>query len=258
MVTGLLRAIDLSLQYGDMSVLERISLELHPGEVLGVVGPNGVGKTTLIKALGGVLNPVAGQVFLDEVDLDDMTHAQRAREIGVVPQASQLPVAFRALDVVLMGRTPYLGWLGREGPTDHKLALQVMQRTQTEHLADRRMGEMSGGEQQRVLIARALAQTPSVLLLDEPTAHLDLRYQDDVLKLVRSLASKEGYAVLLALHDLNLVSRFADRVALLSDKSIFRMGSPADVLQPDILEAVYGMKIVVADHPLYGTPLILT
>jgi len=257
-VNPILNATDLSLAYADKTVLEDISLELHHGEVLGVVGPNGVGKTTLIKALSGVLPPTRGHVMLGRKDLAAMPYHQRAREIAVVPQATRLPGAFTALDVVLMGRTPYLGWLGNEGEEDRRIALDAMQRTRTANLADRLIAEMSGGEQQRVLIARALTQTPSVLLLDEPTAHLDLRHQDDVLHLVRSLADQEQFAVLLALHDLNLVSRFADRVALLSNKSIFRLGPPDDVLQPAILEEVYGMKIVVTDHPLYGTPMVLT
>lgn len=257
-MTARLCARNVSLQYGDTSVLENISLAVKKGEVLGIVGPNGVGKTTLIKALSGILPLQAGRVTLSETDIAGMTYAERAREIAVVPQATQLPAAYTALDVVLMGRTPYLGWLGREGENDRSLAHQAMERTNTANLANRRIDEMSGGEQQRVLIARALTQTPSVLLLDEPTAHLDLRHQEEVLKLVRSLAAEEQFAVLLALHDLNLVARFADRVALLSNKAVFRLGSPAEVLQPDVLEAVYGMRIVVTDHPLHAIPLVLT
>jgi iron complex transport system ATP-binding protein len=232
-----------SVGYGDKKVLRHVSLGVETGEVLGVVGPNGVGKSTLIKAASGILPPLEGRVLING---------------AVVPQAVQLPETFQALDVVLMGRTPYLGWLGREGASDHRTAFEAMERTGTLHLTDRLVGELSGGEQQRLMIARALAQTPEILLLDEPTAHLDLKHQDEVLKIVRSLASKGGLAVLLTLHDLNLVARFADRVALLSDGKVRRLGNPAEVLTPDELAAVYGVAIQVMDHPIHGTPLVLT
>jgi iron complex transport system ATP-binding protein len=244
--------------YGQKRVLGDISLSLTPGEVLGVVGPNGVGKSTLVKAASGILPALDGQILLDNRDLGRFSPAERACTLAVVPQATQLPGAFTAQDVVLMGRTPYLGWLGREGDADRRIAAEAMRRTRTLDLLDRPVGELSGGEQQRVMIARALAQTPSILLLDEPTAHLDLRHQDEVLKLVRSLASDHGLAVMLTLHDLNLVARFTDRVALLSDGRVRSMGLPKDVLIPEELAEVYGITIHVADHPIHGTPLVLS
>jgi iron complex transport system ATP-binding protein len=246
-----------TLGYRERPVLTEISLSLQAGEVLGVVGPNGVGKSTLVKASAGTLVPFKGRVTVGGVDLRRMSPAERARWIAVVPQATRLAEAYRALDVVLMGRTPYLGWFGREGEADLGIALRAMERTGSRDLAERVIGELSGGERQRILIARALAQSPKVLLLDEPTAHLDLRHQDEVLKLVRSLADEAGLAVLLTLHDLNLVARFTDRVALLSNGRIRACGLPSDVLQPTILAQVYGMEIHVMDHPLYGTPMVL-
>ena len=247
-----------TLQYGDKPVLKNLDLTLVPGAVVGVVGPNGVGKSTMINALSGALLPTAGTITLNGVNLKDLSPGERAREIAVVPQAARLPAAFTAMEVVLMGRTPYLGWLGREDEFDREIARSALERTSTGQLADRRMGEMSGGEQQRVLIARALAQSPSILLLDEPTAHLDLRHQDEVLNLVRSLALGEGLAVFISLHDLNLVARFTDRIALLSNGRIHQFGKPEDVLQPDILAGVYGLKILVTTHPVHGTPLVLS
>jgi iron complex transport system ATP-binding protein len=247
-----------SIGYGQKRVLGDISLSLTPGEVLGVVGPNGVGKSTLVKAASGVLPAMEGRILLDERELALLSPVDRACTLAVVPQATQLPGAFSVLDVVLMGRTPYLGWFSREGEVDQRIAAEAMQRTGTLDLSDRPVGELSGGEQQRVMIARALAQTPAILLLDEPTAHLDLRHQDEVLKLVRSLALDHGLAVMLTLHDLNLVARFTDRVALLSDGRIRSLGLPKDVLRPDELAEVYGIKIHVADHPIHGTPLVLS
>lgn len=244
--------------YDGKPVLRDISMQLAPGQVLGVVGPNGVGKSTLLKTASGVLAPFKGDVRLEGEQLAGLSPARRAKEIAVVAQALHLPESFPAIDVVLMGRTPYLGWLGREGISDYEIALNAMNRTGTDPFADRRVGELSGGEQQRVLIARALAQSPRILLLDEPTAHLDLKHQEEVLSLVRSLALEQGLAVMITLHDLNLVARFADTVALLSDGAIRKLGAPADVLTPEELAEVYGLAIHVMDHPLHGTPLVLS
>lgn len=247
----------LSVGYPGLTVLRELDLRVEPGEVLAVVGPNGVGKSTLVRAASGALRPLAGSVEIDGRRLHELTPAQRARMVSVVPQASNLPPAFTALDVVLLGRTPYLGWLGSEGELDRRLVSEAMARTETLGLAQRRVGELSGGEQQRLLIARALAQGAPAMLLDEPTAHLDLRHQDRVLKLVRRLTDGQGLSVLLALHDLNLVARFADRVALLSDGRVRKIGRPQDVLTPEELAAVYGIQIHVMTNPFDGKPLVL-
>jgi iron complex transport system ATP-binding protein len=253
-----LELLSASLGYADHPVLRQVSLRVEPGEVLAVVGPNGVGKSTLIKAASGALPPLSGEVRINGQDLRSLRPAARARLVSVVPQATDLPGSFLALDVVLMGRTPYLRWLENEGALDQEAAQLAMQRTELAELAERPVGELSGGEQQRVLIARALAQQAPVMLLDEPTAHLDLRHQDQVLRLVRELARERSLAVLLALHDLNLVARFADRVALLSNGGVRALGKPEEVLTPDGLAEVYGMRIHVMPHPVFGTPLVLS
>ena len=247
----------LTVGYPGLTVLRELDLRVEPGEVLAVVGPNGVGKSTLVRAASGALRPLAGSVEIDGRRLHELPPAQRARMVSVVPQASNLPPAFTALDVVILGRTPYLGWLGSEGALDRRLAAEAMAHTETEALAHRQVGELSGGEQQRLLIARALAQGAPVMLLDEPTAHLDLRHQDRVLKLVRRLTREQGLSVLLALHDLNLVARFADRVALLSAGRVRKIGQPHEVLTPEELAAVYGIQIHVMTNPFDGKPLVL-
>lgn len=247
-----------TIGYGKVPVLREISLTVAPGEVLGIVGPNGVGKSTLIKAASGILTPDAGKILIDGHDVCQLSPPERARVMAVVPQAAQLPETFTVQDVVLMGRTPYLGWLDRESETDYEIASEAMTRTTISHLYNRHVGELSGGEQQRVFIARALAQTPSILLLDEPTAHLDLRHQDDILNLVRSLAVENGLTIVITLHDLNLVARFADRVALLSNGRVRSMGTPEQVLTPEELATVYGINIHVTSHPIHGTPLVLS
>jgi len=253
-----LELLNASLGYPEHPVLHQVSLRVDPGEVLAVVGPNGVGKSTLIKAASGALPPLSGEVRINGQDLRSLRPAARARLVSVVPQATDLPGNFLALDVVLMGRTPYLRWLENEGALDREAAQLAMERTELAELAERPVGELSGGEQQRVLIARALAQQAPVMLLDEPTAHLDLRHQDQVLRLVRELARERSLAVLLALHDLNLVARFADRVALLSNGGVRALGKPEAVLTPNGLAEVYGMRIHVMPHPVFGTPLVLS
>ena len=244
--------------YPKLTVLRDVTLEISPGEVVAVIGPNGVGKSTLVRVASGMLPPLSGRVGINGSRLDELAPAERARMVSVVPQATNLPPTFLAQEVVLMGRTPYLGWFESENEADHQKAREAMERTDTLGLIDRPIGELSGGEQQRLLIARALAQAAPIMLLDEPTAHLDLRHQGRVLGLVRALAKDEGLAVLLALHDLNLVSTFADRVALLSESVIRKVGTPEEVLVSNLLEAVYGIRIEVVPSPVDGKPLVLS
>jgi iron complex transport system ATP-binding protein len=248
---------DLSCGYGGTPVLSALNLEVEPGEVLAIVGPNGVGKSTLIRAASGSLKPLAGSVSIGGQDLALLNDAQRAQRVSVVSQALNLPEAYTVMDVVLMGRTPYLNWFEKESLEDHRAAMDALERTEMQALAWRRIGELSGGEQQRTIIARALAQATPVMLFDEPTAHLDLRHQERLLRLIRSLAEEERLAVLIALHDLNLVARLADRVALVSNGKIDSLGRPENVLHPDTLQRVYGIKIHVMTHPINGNPLIL-
>lgn len=257
-MSAILELIGASLGYPDRVVLEEINLVVEEGQVFAIVGPNGVGKSTMIKAASGILPLMGGEIRVDGQGILSMSPERRARRVGVVPQATQTPRVFTAEQIVLMGRTPYLGWLERESAADHEMAKQAMERTETTELADRIMGELSGGEQQRVMVARALAQSPRVMLLDEPTAHLDLRHQDEILKLIKELAQEEGMGVLIALHDLNLVARFADRVALLSNRKIKEQGPAREVLTPDNLAGAYGVEIHVMEHPIHGTPLVLS
>ena len=247
---------DVTIKYEARTVLRGINLSVKAGEVVALIGPNGVGKSTLIRAISGSLKPIAGRVIVDGHGVHRLRVEERARLMAVVPQAIRLPESFSVFDTVLMGRTPYLGWLGRESEKDRAAARAALERTGTLDLADRPIGELSGGEQQRVLIARALAQAAHTLLLDEPTAHLDLKHQANVLSLVGSLAHDEQYAVLIALHDLNLAAQYADRVALLSDGTLAATGTPQEVLTEANLSPAYGLRITVYEHPAHGAPLV--
>jgi len=247
----------LSVAYQDGIVLEDLSLKIAHGEILAVVGPNGVGKSTLVRALSGVIPPLRGQVILNNTNLSQLTPMQRARLMAVVPQSRELPGAYTVYQTVLLGRTPYLSWLGHAGVNDHAAVRLALEQTRMLEHAERRVGELSGGEQQLVLLARALAQDALVLLLDEPTSHLDLQHQSNLLNLVRHLAQENKITVLMVLHDLNLASLYADRVALMDSGRIHAIGRPSEVLTSANLSRVYRVAVKVIPHPEHGNPLIL-
>lgn len=247
----------LSVDYGTLAALREVSLEVKAGEVLALMGPNGAGKTTLVRAITGVIPVCGGQVQVAGADLAGLSPSQRARYLAVVPQARRLPPDYTVWQTVLFGRTPYLGWMGRPSPHDRNCTRWALERARLLELADRRIDELSGGEQQRTLLARALAQETPILLLDEPTAHLDLRHQSDLLHLVRQLAREQGLAVLMAVHDLNLVAQYADRAALLCAGRLRALGTPREVLEPRLLSEVYQVPLQVIPHPAHGGPLVL-
>lgn len=251
-----LRLLHLAAGYRQRLILQHLSLTVQAGEVVALVGPNGAGKSTLMRVVSGVLPARSGEVWLDDLNLLRLAPAARAQRLAVVPQLARLPEAFTVGEIVLMGRTPHLPLWAGEGAHDEAIAWQAMRRVQVEAFAGRRAGELSGGEQQRVVLARALAQEPQVLLLDEPTAHLDLKHQITVLALVRSLAKAEGLAVLLTLHDLNQAAAYADRVALLQQGALVACGPPAEVLIPERLSALYDVPITIGTHPHTGGPVV--
>jgi iron complex transport system ATP-binding protein len=259
MSEALLSVQNLSVAYGSQTVLREVSFDLPPGSILGLIGPNGAGKSSLIRALSGVQPLQSGQVQVRGRNLLALNPLERARQMAVVPQARQLPPAFTAWELVLLGRTPHLNWLGQTSARDEELARQAMERTDTLQLAGRRIGELSGGEQQRLLLARALAQSAPVLLLDEPTTHLDLHHQLALLDQVRDVVHSEpaGCSALVVLHDLNLVLRYADRVLLLVDGRVRAAGEPAEVLEPGLLSEVYRVPLQVVRPARGGYPVIV-
>ena len=253
----MLKIESLSVNYGSRRVLHDASLDVQSGEVLALIGPNGAGKSTLIRAVSGVIPMQSGHVRTNGDDFNALSPMQRARYIATVPQAVSLPPAYTVWETVLLGRTPYLNFLGQPSQKDEDLARRALDRVSALTLAERRVGELSGGEGQRVLLARALCQSTPILLLDEPTAHLDLQYQVSLLELVHELAHNDHLAVLLALHDLNLAARYADRIALMVGGEIKASGKPEQVLRPDLIEAAYCLPVRVVKHPFLNIPLIL-
>lgn len=242
--------------YQTTEVLHDITLRVEPSQILAIVGPNGAGKSTLIKVASGVIPAISGQITLGDRDIIQMNVIDRARLIAVVPQQAKLPETFTVLEIVLMGRTPYIPMWSSESEADRDTVQKALERTGIEHLSDRPVGELSGGEQQLVVIARALAQEPQVLMLDEPTAHLDLRHQAAILELIAVIARDQHMIVVLTMHDLNQAARCAGLVALLANGTIQAQGTPSQVITAKHISTAYGLTVDVAKHPYHGTPLV--
>ena len=249
-----LRLDKVSLGYGKRTVLTDINLEVRVGEMLGIIGPNGSGKSTLIRGITRLLSPSSGQIFIDGQDIANMKHGDLARLVAVVPQNAVLPVLFTAIEMVLIGRTPHLGLFRYEGEKDLTIVRKAMEATQTIDFANRRIGELSGGEKQRLVIARALTQEPKIILLDEPTTHLDINFQIETLDLIRKLCQEQKLIVVTALHDLNLAVQYCDRLVVLSQGKIYSQGAPETVINAQTIKAVYGAEIHVYPHPINKLP----
>ena len=250
-----LTAHDVSFAVGMAQLLEAVSLEVRGGSLLGLIGPNGAGKSTLLKCISQLLSPTTGQVCLDGVDLQRQSPQEIARHIALLPQSTTLNFAFSCLEVVLMGRNPHLGRFQAEGAHDRAVAQQSMKDTGTEEFLTRLITEVSAGERQRVLLARALTQQPRLLLLDEPTAGLDVQHQLQVFTLIRSLV-RQGLTAIAVVHDLNLAARFCDRLVLLDRGSVHARGLVSDVLTAENLASVFRVEATVEPDPALGVPRV--
>jgi ABC-type cobalamin/Fe3+-siderophores transport system ATPase subunit len=239
-----------------IAVLDGVSLHVEPGEMLALIGPNGAGKSTLLRVAAGVLRPTNGIALIDGEDLTHLPAKDRARRIAVVPQEGPVPNGLFVHEMVALGRTPYLRLL--LGPTtlDRKATEWAVDAAGIEALVNRHVDELSGGERQRVVLARALAQQPRLLLLDEPTANLDLHHQVAMLELVRGLSREHGLGVVAAVHDLQLAALYCDRVALLNHGRIVSSGVPEAVLTEELLLQTFGQRVVLSVHPTHGVPLV--
>ncbi|EPH46196.1 ABC transporter ATP-binding protein [Streptomyces aurantiacus] len=250
---GLLRAEDLTYEIpSGRRLVDAVSLSVSAGETVGLVGPNGSGKTTLLRCVYGALRPTGGRVLLDGDDLADAGAKARARRIATVPQDGQAGFELTVRQIVAMGRSPHKRFWEADTAADEELVRGALERVGAADLVGRSFARLSGGERQRVLTARALVQEPAVLVLDEPTNHLDIRYQLEILGLVRGL----GTANLLALHDLTLAAYYCDRLYVLDAGRVVASGPPKDVLTGELLAEVYGVAAEVAVHPATGAPTV--
>jgi len=251
-----LRINNIACRYDAANVLENIDFSARGGDFIGVIGPNASGKSTLLKSISKVLKPHTGVVLLNERDVYTFKSAEIAKNLAVVPQESVISFAFTALDVVLMGRTPHLNRFEMESTQDLIIAQKSMELTNTWYLAERPIDTLSGGEKQRIIIARALTQEPRVLLLDEPTDHLDINHQIEILDLIKRLSKEKEMVVVGVFHDLNIASQYCDRLILLHKGRIFAAGGAGDVLTGENIEKVYGVKVTVKQDDISGKLLI--
>jgi iron complex transport system ATP-binding protein len=250
-------AVTLTFAEAPWPALDGVSIALRAGRIVGLLGPNGSGKSTLLRVSAGLLTPRQGSVSLAGKPLSSYRREAIARRVAIVPQSAVLPEAFTGWDVVLAGRTPYLRPLRGPSPADEAIARDALAAVDAANLAARRAGAMSGGERQRLFLARAIAQQPAALLLDEPTTHLDLPHQLAILDLARRFARESDLAVLAVFHDLNLAAAYCDEIALMAEGRIVAHGPPETVITPDWIARVYCVDVAVVPHPASGRPVVL-
>ncbi|MCS7266016.1 MAG: ABC transporter ATP-binding protein [Armatimonadetes bacterium] len=254
---ALLSIHNITVAYASQIVLKDVSFEIRQGDLVVVLGPNGAGKTTLLRTIAKVVSPKVGTVLLDGQDVFSMKTKQLMKMISVVPQAGSSVFSFTVQDIVAMGRTPHIPPLAPLSQRDWQVIREAMEATDVWDLRDRLFTEISGGEQRRVLIAKALAQEPKILLLDEPTANLDLHYQLEVVELVQRLNREQGITVIAVLHDLNIAAMLGQKFVLMHKGQIYAMGEADEVLTPQNIQQVYGVPVIVTRHPLNGRPIVL-
>lgn len=249
----ILRVKDLSFKYGNRFILQGIEFSLNEGTLLGLIGPNGSGKSTLLKLLDGLLRPFSGTIEILSKPIGNYTRKELVKKVAMIGQETHFRFAFTALEVVLMGRFPHLSGLQLEGKRDLLIAKEAMELTNTLHLAQRNIHELSGGEKQRVLLAMALAQRPRLLLLDEPTSFLDPHYKLEMFLLIRSLLRQKAMGIVVVTHDLDLAAQFCDEFLLLKEGRIVSKGPALKVLSKENIAQLYGCDALVDQNPITGT-----
>ena len=252
-----LRADGVRLGYGDRLVVDGLDLDIVEGTVTAVIGPNGCGKSTVLRALARLMRPSGGHVLLDGKRIESVPTKEVAKVLGLLPQAPTAPEGLTVADLVARGRHPHQAWYRQWSADDEGAVAQALEWTGIADLADRPIDELSGGQRQRAWISMALAQGTDLLLLDEPTTYLDLAHQVEVLELVMRLNTEFGRTVVMVLHDLNLAARYADRLVTMKDGKIVAHGSPAEIMTESMLAEVFGLAARVIDDPVAGTPLVV-
>jgi len=236
---------ELNFAYNYKNIIEKISIEIEPGQLTSITGPNGVGKSTLLKCLCNIYKPAQGVIYINGKELTSINPRELAKILGYVPQREHLSFNMTVYEMILLGRRPYLKW--KVTARDETVVEAILKRLKLEQLAARELDTLSGGERQKVAIARALAQEPEILLLDEPTSSLDINHQLEVIKRLQELAYKEKTTVVIVLHDLNLASRFSDKVLLMGGGGYYKMGSPREVFTPESIRNIYDIEVEIME-----------
>lgn len=253
----ILRIKNLACGYDTKAIIKDISFSVKEGDFLGIIGPNGAGKTTLFRAITGILPPWSGGIFYKGRRILEISPRNFAREVAVIPQILEIPFAFSVEEFMLMGRFPHVGRFEALKEKDYKILEEALVFTDTFSLRERKIFELSGGERQRVILAQGFVQEPRLLLLDEPTLHLDIAHQVQILDLVKKLNKEKNLTVIIVLHDLNLASSYCDRLILLKEGTIFKEALPQEVLTYQNIEEVYKTIVVVKENPISSKPYIL-
>lgn len=254
-----LQVQNLKFGYSRDMILKDISFNVEKGKFISIIGPNGSGKSTLLKNLNGLYTPMEGKIVVENIDINRIKTRELAKKIALVPQNTIINYDFTVEDIVLMGRHPYKGRFQMEDDNDYKIVREALEMTNTLYLKDRIITEISGGERQRVIIAKALAQNPSIILLDEPTSHLDINHQIEILNLLKRLNREKNTTIVLVIHDINLASRYSDEIIMLNEGEILGIGSPEEVITAENIKYAYNLKVAIEKskytNSIYLTPI---
>jgi len=248
---------DLGWKYGDRQILSDISLTIKRGCFYSIIGPNGSGKTTLLRNIAKSLEPKSGSVFVENSDVTKLSSRSMAKRLSVVPQNTNIEFEFTVTDIVLMGRSPYIGRFESESSQDIEIAESAMRATNTWHLKDKRITEISGGERQRVIVARALAQDTGIMLLDEPVSQLDIHHQIEIMETIQKLIKNRKITAVSVMHDLNLAAQYSDHIILIDEGRIVCQGRAHEVITEENIKRVYKLDSYIMDNPVTGKPYII-
>lgn len=248
---------NLKWKFGDRLILKDINLTIKKGYFYSIIGPNGSGKTTLLRNIAKSLEPKPKTVFVDNVDITRLSRRDMAKRLSVVPQNTNIEFEFTVMDIVLMGRSPYIGRFLAEGRKDLEIAERAMKSTNTWHLKDKPITQISGGERQRVIVARALAQDTDIMLLDEPVSQLDIHHQIELMETIQGLIKDRKITVISVMHDLNLAAQYSDYIILMNEGKVVCQGMPGDVITEENIRRVYKLDSYIMDNPVTGKPFIM-
>lgn len=256
-MSSILEIKNLNIDYNGIKAIEELNLDCQKGRFYTILGPNGAGKSTLLKAISKNIENMKGCILIDNINIKDLKIKNLAKKISMVPQETSIDFDLLGEEIVLMGRIPHLKRLEKEGSHDLSVVKEAMRKTNTLHLRNRSVTKMSGGEKQRVIVARALAQEAGIMLLDEPVSQLDLHNQIEIMNIIRELVDKEGLTAICVLHDINLAVNYSDEIIIMKDGKLVSMGEPSDIIRQDLIEDTYGISVKIIQNPITNKPFII-